>query len=308
MVSEFTDLYIPEGKPGDTLIFPGPKKVSPDMVPFCEHLLEKAKTRGSVDFSITHAGITMRGHKMPTISGNFFIFRKMPEHVWTLSDCKIRGRIKDILLSSRQNNGGLIIVSGMPGNGKSTTCAAIVVDRLKKFGGLCITVEDPVEMPLQGLHGSGICLQRNLNEKEGFHEAVRDAMRAYPAQTNSMMLLGEVRDADTAALALRSAVDGRLVLMTMHAGDSIQAIHRVLSLAAGKMGLDEARSLCASGIRLVVHQKIVDERLRIQTLMDTDAAVGIIRKRGTSLEALKNEITLQRNKIKMNIDIKLRSL
>lgn len=310
---DFTDLYIPDGRLDEALVFPGPTPLPQDMRDFCQHLMEKAKTRSSVDFTVTYNGITLRGHKMPTMNGDFYIFRKMPEKVWTLKDCKIGGRIKNAILSPRLNHGGLVVVSGMPGNGKSTTCAAVIVDRLTAFGGLCITVEDPVEMPLQGLHGKGVCLQRNLNNQEEFHAAVRDAMRAYPAQTSSMMLVGEVRDPETAALSLRSAVDGRLVLLTMHAGDAIQALHRLLSLAARSMGSDEARALCASGMRMIIHQKLVEipgggSALRLQTLLDTDAAAGVIRKKGVPLESLKNEINLQRNQLKMGLDIKLRRL
>jgi twitching motility protein PilT len=315
---EFTDLYLPSQNPQYGMSWPGPSALTPEMHFMAKELVEIAKRKGSVDFSVMSHGIPFRGTMMPTFNETFYIFRRMPTTIWTLGDCGIRGRIAEYILDDRLSKGGLIIVSGMPGNGKSTTCAAVVVGRLEKFGGLCITVEDPVEMPLQGFHGDGVCLQRNLLGEQEFHVAVREAMRAYPAQASSMMLIGEVRDHQTAALALRSAVDGRLVVLTMHSGSIIQALQRIISLASVEMGVEEARALLASSIRLVMNQKIVtmenpetkksEKRLKVSTLFDTNAVSGIIMTKEASLENLKTEIQNQMNKIRLKMEIKPRSL
>ncbi|MDU8351245.1 ATPase, T2SS/T4P/T4SS family [Pseudomonas syringae pv. actinidiae] len=305
---EFSDLLIRVARPESALYFPGPAMIPPVMQPMSNELMAVALQKGLVDFSILSNGIPFRGHFMPTATEDFYLFRRQPTKIWTLNDCGIRGPIQDFILSERLKKGGLIIVSGMPGAGKSTSCAAITVDRLKKFGGFCITIEDPVEMPLQGFHGDGVCLQRNVTAQEEFHSAVRDAMRGYPAQVNTMMLIGEVRDAETAAHALRASVDGRLVMITLHAGSIVQAVMRLLTLAAVSMGMAEARSLLSSSIRLVMNQKLVDKKLRVTTLFDTQPVAGTIMSKDVPLESLKNEIQNQMNRLRMKMEIKPRNL
>lgn len=305
---DFTDLYLPEWGPRHGIAYPGPQALTPLMQDMAEELFQIALKRGITDFAAMSHGIPFRGHKLPTIGGSLYNFRRMPTKIWTLDDCGIRGPIARYILSERLSKGGLIIVSGMPGMGKSTTCAAIVVDRLKEFAGLCITVEDPAEMPLQGFHGEGLCLQRNVMVGEDFHVAVRDAMRAYPAQSNNLMLIGEIRDKETAAHALRASVDGRLVLITIHAGDIVSAVQRIVTLAADEIGVSEARSLLSNSIRLVMHQKLENKRLRVSTLFDTQAVAGVIMSKDIQLVSLKNEIQSQFNRLKMRMEIKTRSL
>lgn len=313
---EFTDLYLSADNPESGIYFPGPNFLTPEMALLARELVAAAKKKNTVDFSAMSHGIPFRGNVLPSQGEVLYIFRRMPTKIWTLDDCGIRGRIADYVLDPRLNKGGLIIVSGMPGSGKSTTCAAVVVGRLEKFNGVCITVEDPVEMPLQGFHGNGLCLQRAISSEDEFHVAVREAMRSYPSQVNSMMLIGEVRDSPTAAAALRASVDGRLVVLTIHAGTIIQAIHRIISLASSVMHIDEARALLASSIRLVMNQKIVtiegdgksEKRLKVTTLFDTNAVSGIIMSKDASFENLKNEIQNQMNKLRLRMEIKPRSL
>jgi twitching motility protein PilT len=296
---DFSDLFLPEENPMLGHIFPGPKSVPEEMRGFVTALIEKAKQSKKVDFSVDVDNVFFRCSRMPTITGNLYIFRRMPSEVWPLSKCGLPKHVVDFSLSERLCKGGLIVVSGMPGNGKSTTCASMIIERLKEFGGLCITVEDPPEMPMQGQHGNGLCFQREVNGGEDFHVAVRDAMRGYPSRVNTMMLIGEVRDAQTASLALRSAVDGRLVFITTHAGNVIQATQRIISLASGAMSTEEARELLASGIRMIIHQKIENGRLDVSSIIDTQGVVGVIRSKTTQLESLNNELIQQKNLIKV---------
>lgn len=305
---EFSDLYLPNENPMSGHLFPGPEKIPEELREFVYSLVEKANMANKVDFAIEHLGIFLRGHKMPTITGVIYIFRRMPSKIWTMEDCSFPKYLRDYMLSERLSHGGLIIVAGMPGNGKSTSCAAMVVERLRSHGGLCITIEDPPEMPLQGMHNKGICLQREVDSGEGFHEAVKDAMRGYPSQVDTMMLIGEVRDPETASLAIRSSIDGRLVFITTHAGNVIQALHRITSLAAKNMGQEESRDLIASSLRLVIHQQIENGKLKINTLFDTNGVAGVIRNKDTTLESLINEQNQQRNRLKMGLSIDVRDL
>ena len=168
-------------------------------------------------------------------------------------------------------------------------------------------------MPLQGQHGPGLCLQRGVLGEEAFSHAIRDALRAYPAKTAAMMMIGEVRDAETAALALRSSVDGRLVMITMHAGNIIQSIQRLCSMASKTISLEEVRELLASSFRIALHQNLVQapngkNQLKVSVLLDTVAAAGTIRQRSISLDTLKNDIMMQQNCLKLNIPVELRPI
>lgn len=312
-IDDVTDFYIPGDNPRSGVFYPGRDVLLPEMHPLIINLVEQAKKKRLSDCTVSHQGRSFRCHHMPTAQGDYFIFRRMPNEILTLKDLGLQSMITNQLLSQRLLKGGLIIVSGLPGNGKSTTLGSIIVGRLTKFGGICITVEDPVEMPLQGNHGAGLCLQRSVTGEEAFSAAIRDALRAYPAKTAAMMMIGEVRDSETAALALRSAVDGRLVMVTMHAGNIVQSIHRLCSLAARVVSLDEVRELLASSFRFALHQNLIPgmdgkNELKASVLMDTISVVGTIRQRNVSLDNLKNDIVQQQALLKSNTPIELRPI
>jgi twitching motility protein PilT len=311
-VSLFDSIIINTENAKNTIFYPGPITMSDEYSDFVGALIkistEKFKLLKSPDFSLEFGGIRYRCNIMPTVDGCFAILRKMPKTIKLLSECGFDPDVIDILSGSRLSQGGIVIISGMPGNGKSTTCSAIISERLKKFSGLCVTIEDPIEMPLHGAHNLGVCLQRSIKPNESLTDAVRDSMRAYPAKIDNMMLIGEVRDSETAALALRSAVDGRLIIISVHAGSVVQAIQRLLSSVSEKMPETSARNLLASGLRVIIHQKIVNDRMTYTSLFDTVNAASQIRNTEIPLESLSSEIEMQRIRIKTGKKIDLRSI
>lgn len=309
MFDKFTDIYIEENSPENSFYYPGPVKVSGEMEVVAKELLGEARNAGGTDFITTVRGTRFRSTKIPSINGVYYIFRKMPNRIWTLNECGISKVIKKILLDERLNRGGLIVVSGMPGNGKSTSCSAIISERLIAHSGVCNTIEDPAEMPLHGFHGSGFCIQREVKRGEDSYQAVVDTLRAYPAKENSMLLIGEVRDSSTAALALQSAVDGRLVLITTHASDVIETARRVINLASGPGGVSytQARELFAAGFRLIMHQKIIDDKLRVSVMADTHQAASVIRG-DSDLSQLNNTLKEQSVRFKQGLLVELRNV
>lgn len=309
-----TDLYLPTENPKAGYSYPGRKPLTPEMHAGALFLVEQAKKKRLEDCTLSDGRVAFRCTYFPSANGEWYILRKMPSEILSMKDLGMPSSIAHHLISERMNKGGLIIVSGNPGHGKSTTLASVIVERLKRYSGICITIEDPIEMPLQGHHGQGICFQRPVSGEEEFAQAIRGALRAYPAKTNAMMMIGEVRDTETAALALRSAVDGRLVLLTMHAGNIIQSIQRLCSMAARTISAEEVRELLSSSFRMALHQQLVTlpgaakPRLVVDALLDTQAVAGTIRARSLPLDTLKNDLLQQRKALQLNLPIELRKL
>jgi type IV pilus assembly protein PilB len=147
----------------------------------------------------------------------------------------------DLLTGLLKTPQGMILVTGPTGSGKTTTLyAALNFLRSRMLN--IITVEDPVEYRLNGVN------QVQVNEKAGrtFAATLRSILRQDP----NVIMVGEIRDAETAAIALQAAQTGHLVLSTMHTRDSMSAVARLLDLGASP-------SLIASSLTLVAAQRLV---------------------------------------------------
>jgi Tfp pilus assembly pilus retraction ATPase PilT/8-oxo-dGTP pyrophosphatase MutT (NUDIX family) len=148
------------------------------------------------------------------------------------------------LLQSRE---GLILVTGPTGSGKTTTLYA-ALRRLKERGVNIVTVEDPIEYRLPGI------VQVQVNEKAGltFATALRSIMRQDP----DVVLIGEIRDRETAEIAIQASLTGHLVLSTLHTNDAPSAVTRLIDIGVagykiatavkGVMAQRLARRVCAS--------------------------------------------------------------
>lgn len=137
-------------------------------------------------------------------------------------------KILDKLLRMKK---GMIIVNGPTGSGKSTTLYACL-NKLDKFKLNICTVEDPVEFDLDNI------TQSNVNEKIGFdfHKALKHILRQDP----DVILVGEIRDEQTAKMATRSAITGHKVLSTIHTSTGNEVYYRLLNMGIDKYLLDEA--------------------------------------------------------------------
>lgn len=162
--------------------------------------------------------------------------------------------------------GGLVILCAPTGNGKTTTLAGMWSSRLRKFAGVGVTCEEPVEIRMDGFHGKGICVQTEVDmtlpKGERFPTALEDILTEFPtlASGGGMLLIGELRDAAAAKEALMYAQTGIMVACTVHADNPPDAVQRVITLAAGKDGLGDdkaARELVAANLRLVIQQRLV---------------------------------------------------
>lgn len=129
--------------------------------------------------------------------------------------------IKELIMESR----GLIIISGATGTGKSTTVASMLDYRNRNRTGHILTIEDPIEFMHQ--HKKSIVSQREVGlDTKSFQEALRRAMREAP----DVIMIGEIRDAETMKQALSYADTGHLCIATLHATNATQSMERIISL------------------------------------------------------------------------------
>lgn len=258
----------------------------------CEEL---RATTGREEFPVRSGDITYRASTMETLSDNVFVLRRMPETIPRPEDLSIHPGYLEML--ARPGLTGLVVVAGPFGQGKTTTASAVLVARLSKFGGVGVTIEDPPEMPLEGDHGDGVCYQ-TWAERGEFGEACRKAARWAP----SMIFIGEVREPEAAAEALRASINGRLVICTAHADSVPMAIERIYSLAVSSIGNPEdVAALLGNGLLAVMHQRLEGEprkpKVEFLWLGDPDAA-GIrntIRQR--RFDQVANEVKAQLNRM-----------
>lgn len=120
---------------------------------------------------------------------------------------------------------GIVLVTGATGSGKSTTLAALIDYRNANSSGHIVTIEDPIEFVHE--HKSCIISQREVGiDTQNFHEALKSALRQAP----KVILIGEIRDSETAAFAMHAADTGHLVLATLHTNSANQTIERIVNL------------------------------------------------------------------------------
>ncbi|MDU3687191.1 MAG: GspE/PulE family protein [Anaerococcus hydrogenalis] len=131
-------------------------------------------------------------------------------------------RSKEILEKAIKNKSGMIIFSGPTGSGKSTSLYSLL-NKLNDEKRNIISIEDPVEINILGIN------QISINEKIGltFQSVLRSILRQDP----DIIMLGEIRDNETAKMAVRAAITGHLVLTTLHTNDSFSSINRLRDLS-----------------------------------------------------------------------------
>lgn len=316
-MEKITDWYIPDESPAKGVFFPGPRAIGNDDMKLAVKMRDEARSaaeNSGNDFSIRVEGVRYRGHRQFTSEGIVYALRRQPDVVPKIDELRFPDYFRKMLNDTALSNGGLIIVCGETGHGKSTTCAASIVSRLRQVGGFCLTIEDPIEMPLAGLyHGDskeeilGVCQQTETSQ---FGPAIASALRNFPAdERRSMMLVGEVRDPAGAVEVLRAANSGHLVFTTMHGSDIIPTIERFVSMAGTQISHREARWLLADSLRMVVHQNLSkpgSDGIRVPTINllfsenGQSRTAAAIRKHDAPITMLSTEIERQRTAFRNN--------
>lgn len=155
--------------------------------------------------------------------------------------------IKDIASSSR---GGIILVTGATGSGKSTTMAAMINEINNNQNKHILTIEDPIEFVYR--NGKSLIAQREVaNHTISFPEAIRNALRENP----DVIVVGEMRDEETMQAALNAALTGHLVISTVHTSSAVLALERLINMVS-----EERREQLAIDFSLAM-VAIVSQRL-----------------------------------------------
>ncbi len=148
---------------------------------------------------------------------------------------------KDIFLHHVKKPQGLILVTGPTGSGKTVTLYA-ALNLLNQLTHNICTIEDPIEMSLPGM------IQVNINNKAGLSYA--KTLRAFLRQDPDIIMVGEIRDRETADLAIRAAQTGHLVISTIHTNSAAQTITRLLNMGIAPFNI-------ANSIILIIAQRLI---------------------------------------------------
>lgn len=310
-IKKISDWYLSEkGDLVESVIFPSGQSVarlSGEAQSFAKELLtecinERSRT-SLVDFQVSLSGEVFRVHYQNTVGGPLYILRRTAKNCPDIRELNLSKSIVAILTSERYcTGGGLIIICGTTGNGKSTTISSLVKDRVISQGAFCLSVEDPPEFVLHGDYVSKTGAMGKIIQVPGnpvsFADDLRGALRCYPSGARgSMLLVGETRDPDTACQILRAAVSGQLVLTTFHSSDIVACLERLLSMAKDRMGDEEAASLLGHSLRAIIHQELDPEtkkpKLSFLFSNSSSSAVASRIKQG-ALNILSSEINKQR--------------
>jgi twitching motility protein PilU len=175
------------------------------------------------------------------------VIRYVPSDIPPLDTLNVAPILADLIMDKR----GLILMVGATGAGKSTTMAAMIDHRNERVSGHILTVEDPIEYTYRNKRS--VINQREIGpDTASLQTALKNALRQAP----DVILIGEIRDRETMSAALAYAQSGHLVLATLHANNSYQALNRILSFYPVEVRPTMLGDLAAA-LRAIVSQRLL---------------------------------------------------
>jgi type II secretory ATPase GspE/PulE/Tfp pilus assembly ATPase PilB-like protein len=218
------------------------------------NLINRIKMRSNLDLSETrrtqegqflfeerNRSTFVRVSIIATVKGEKIAMRLLPEKSrLALNEIGIQKPLLNTLSATLEYPSGLILVCGATGAGKSTTLYSCL-DLLNNGKRTIFTIEDPVEYEIKGL------FQCEPNQAIGLDSAA--LLKSFLRQDPDVIMVGEVRDAITANLAVNAALTGHLVLATLHTNSALDAIHRCHGWQVDFFSL-------ASSLKLIIHQSM----------------------------------------------------
>ena len=197
---------------------------------------------GAIKSVIEGKDLDLRVSALPTSFGEKIVIRIL-DYSMSLQGIEYLGFTGDnykIIMEMLNSPNGIILITGATGSGKSTTVYSML-QKLNKEETNIITVEDPVEMSIEGLN------QVQVNSEIGLDFAT--VLRSILRQDPNIILIGEIRDSETAKIAIRASITGHLVLSTLHTNNSLTTIERLIDM-------DVERYLLSSSLKGIISQTL----------------------------------------------------
>lgn len=196
---------------------------------------------GKIRYAYDDNKFDLRVSLIPSPHGERCVLRILnDESLTNFGDDLFRGNsVKLLEYSSRKN--GIVIICGPTGSGKTTTLYSII-NEIKKENKNIVTIEDPIEYEISGIGQTQVDKENGISFDTG--------LRALLRQDPDVILVGEIRDLETAKMAVQSSLTGHLVLTTLHTNTAIGALNRLLNL-----GVDV--DMLLSTVKLITSQRLV---------------------------------------------------
>lgn len=216
---------------------------------------------GRITIYLTNEKVDIRVSFLPTAFGESVVMRLLrPKSIaLEFEQLGVRGRSWEMLKREIERPNGMIITTGPTGSGKTTTLYAIL-KRLNTTDVKIITLEDPIEYKLQGINQSQIDYSKDYTFTKGLRSILR--------QDPDVVMVGEIRDLDTAEIAIQAALTGHLVISTIHTNSAAGAIPRFLSMGVKPF-------LLAPAINCVIGQRLV-KRINPEVKVPIELAPSIL--------------------------------
>lgn len=194
---------------------------------------------GRYRFLVNDRKIDVRVSAIPLEYGESFVCRILDsgKHFSALDDLGFTGRSLQILKSANDLSQGMVLVTGPTGSGK-TTSLYVELTAMNTPDVKIVTLEDPIEYHLKGI------IQSQINEKGGYTFA--EGLRAILRHDPDIVMIGEIRDLETAQVAVQAALTGHVLLSTLHTNSAIETITRMVTIGVSPLMLAPALSILAA--------------------------------------------------------------
>jgi len=232
---------------------------------------------GEIRFKINNGYINMRVSTIPTINGEKMVIRLLGSgtSVIDLENLQLTDENRNIIITALNKRRGMILITAPTGEGKTTTLYASL-NYLNSEGVNSdiniVTIEDPVEIRLPGTN------QIKVSPNISYAQALRAILRQDP----NVIMLGEIRDNETADIAVKASITGHLVLSTLHTTDTYGVIARLLNMGVPAY-------LIADSLELVIAQRLV-KKLCSKCCVDDDESIEFIKSIHPKIDLSKAQI------------------
>ncbi len=237
--------------------------------------IEGTPQDGRITIYLTNEKVDIRVSFLPTAFGESVVMRLLRPKSISLEfkDLGVRGRAWESLQREIARPNGMIVTTGPTGSGKTTTLYAIL-KRLNTEDVKIITLEEPVEYKLQGINQSQVEPSKDYTFAKGLRSILR--------QDPDVVMVGEIRDLETAEISIQAALTGHLVISTIHTNSAAGAIPRFLSMGVKPF-------LLAPAINCIIGQRLV-KRLNPESKVPIELAPSVLAEVKHELSKLPKEV------------------